>query len=160
MLDWTYMSINHRMLSMIVLTLIAILEYVTICIIYRTEDVDFRWCIHSEVEFLVQPGNWYGFLIWICLSFKILNLFGMLSSWGSSNYRPSAPFLYEVASHVKNCHFGDYYNDQPQAFCQPTQLRCYPLDTYWCGYVYDANKPPMSMSTSMSCYQICKYPKI
>ena len=25
------------------------------------------------------------------------------------NYRPSAPFLYEVASHVKNCHFGDYY---------------------------------------------------
>ena len=26
-----------------------------------------------------------------------------------SNYRPSAPFLYEVASHVKNCHFGDYY---------------------------------------------------
>ena len=38
-----------------------------------------------------------------------MNLFGMLSSWGSSNYRPSAPFLYEVASHVKNCHFGDYY---------------------------------------------------
>ena len=31
----------------------------------------------------------------------------MLSSWGSSNYRPFAPFLYEVASHVKNCHFGD-----------------------------------------------------
>ena len=28
---------------------------------------------------------------------------------GSSNCRPSAPFLYEVASHVKNCHFGDYY---------------------------------------------------
>ena len=24
-----------------------------------------------------------------------------MSSWGSSNYRPSAPFLYEVASHVK-----------------------------------------------------------
>ena len=34
---------------------------------------------------------------------------GTLSAWGSSNYRPSAPFLYEVASHVKNCHFGDYY---------------------------------------------------
>ena len=34
-------------------------------------------------------------------SFKILNLFRTLSSWGSSNYRPSAPFLYEVASHVK-----------------------------------------------------------
>ena len=60
-------------------------------------------------RFLVQPGNWYGFLIWMCLSFKILNLFGILSPWGSSNYRPSAPFLYEVASHVKNCHCGDYY---------------------------------------------------
>ena len=60
-------------------------------------------------EFLVQPGNWYGFLICICLPFKILNLFGILSPWGNSNYRPSAPFLHEVASHVKNCHFGDYY---------------------------------------------------
>ena len=29
------------------------------------------------------------------LPFKILNLFGILSPWGSSNYRPSAPFLYE-----------------------------------------------------------------
>ena len=29
----------------------------------------------------------------------------MLSSWGSSNYRPSAPFLYEVASHVKKLPF-------------------------------------------------------
>ena len=29
--------------------------------------------------------------------------------WGSGNYRPLAPFLCEVASHVKNCHFGDYY---------------------------------------------------
>ena len=36
-------------------------------------------------------------------------LFGMLSPWGSGNYRPYAPFLYEVASHVKNCHFGAYY---------------------------------------------------
>ena len=43
-------------------------------------------------------------------SFKILNLFGiLLSPWGSSNYRPYAPFLHEVASHVNNCHFGDYY---------------------------------------------------
>ena len=32
---------------------------------------------------------------------KILNLFRTLSSWGSSNYRPSALFLYKVASHVK-----------------------------------------------------------
>ena len=30
-----------------------------------------------------------------------LILFRTLSSWGSSNYWPSAPFLYEVASHVK-----------------------------------------------------------
>ena len=39
---------------------------------------------------------------------KILNLFRTLSSWGSGNYRPSAPLLYEVASHVKNCHSGHY----------------------------------------------------
>ena len=45
----------------------------------------------------------------MCLSFKILNLFGILSPRGSSNYRPSAPFLYEVANHVKNCRLGDYY---------------------------------------------------
>ena len=45
----------------------------------------------------------------MCLSFKILNLFGMLSPRGSGNYRPSAPFLCKVAGHVKNCHFGDYY---------------------------------------------------
>ena len=41
----------------------------------------------------------------MCLSFKILNLFGILSVITG----PSAPFLYEVASHVKNCHLGDYY---------------------------------------------------
>ena len=40
-------------------------------------------------------------LIWICLSFQILNLLRTLSSWWSGNYRPSAPLLYEVASHVK-----------------------------------------------------------
>ena len=39
------------------------------------------------------------------ISYKILNLFRTLSSWGSSNYRPSAPFLYEVASHVKKLPF-------------------------------------------------------
>ena len=43
------------------------------------------------------------------LSFKILNIFRTFSSWGSSNYRPSAPLLYEVASYVKNCHSGHYY---------------------------------------------------
>ena len=49
---------------------------------------------------LVHPGNSYGFLIRMCLSFEILNLFGTLSS----NYRPSAPppFLYEVVGHVEN----------------------------------------------------------
>ena len=35
----------------------------------------------------------------------VLNLLRTLSSWGSSNYRPSAPFLYEVASHVKQLPF-------------------------------------------------------
>ena len=33
----------------------------------------------------------------------------MLSPWGSSNYRLFAPSLYEVASHVKNCHFWRFY---------------------------------------------------
>ena len=44
-------------------------------------------------------------LIWICLSFQILNLFRTLCSWGSINYRPSAPLLYEVASHVQKLPF-------------------------------------------------------
>ena len=61
------------------------------------------------MSFSSDPGDWYGFLIWTCLSFQILNLFRTLSSWGCGNYRPSAPFLYEVASHVKNCHSGHYY---------------------------------------------------
>ena len=39
------------------------------------------------------------------LSFQILNLFRTLSSWGSDNYRPSAPILYEVASQVKQLPF-------------------------------------------------------
>ena len=62
-----------------------------------------------RMSFSSDPGDWYGFLIWTCLSFQILNLFRTLSSWGSGNYRPSAPILYEVASHVKNCHSGHYY---------------------------------------------------
>ena len=62
------------------------------------------------VGWVFHPTRWLvSFVIWTCLSFKILNLFRTLSSWGSSNYRPSAPFLYEVASHVKNCHSGHYY---------------------------------------------------
>ena len=39
--------------------------------------------------------------VFVCIVF----LFGTLSPWGSSNYRPSAPFLYEVASHVKKVPF-------------------------------------------------------
>ena len=43
-------------------------------------------------------------------SFKILNLFRiLLSPWGSGNYRLPAPFLYEVASHVKKLPFRRYY---------------------------------------------------
>ena len=64
---------------------------------------------YSRMSFSSDPGDWYGFLIWTCLSFQILNLFRTLSSWGSGNYRPSAPFIYEVASHVKNCYSGHYY---------------------------------------------------
>ena len=64
--------------------------------------------VHNLIVKIGQLGNWYGFLIRMCLSFKILNLFGILSEY-CSNRRPSAPFLYEVASHVKNCHFADYY---------------------------------------------------
>ena len=43
----------------------------------------------------------------MCLSFKILNLFEILSR----NYRPylCLSSIDEVASHIKNCHFGDYY---------------------------------------------------
>ena len=55
------------------------------------------------VGWVFHPTRWLArfSLIWICLSFQILNLFRTLSSWWSGNYRPSAPFLYEVASHVK-----------------------------------------------------------
>ena len=58
---------------------------------------------------IVQPGNWCCFLIRTCIVFQIPNLFRMLSSWGGINCRPSAPSLYEVASHVKSCHFGRRY---------------------------------------------------
>ena len=37
-----------------------------------------------------------------------LHVYNKLSNIDSF-YRPSVPFLYEVANHVKNCHFGDYY---------------------------------------------------
>ena len=33
----------------------------------------------QHFEFLVQLGNWHGFHIRMCLRFKILNLFGILS---------------------------------------------------------------------------------
>ena len=60
---------------------------------------------YSRMSFSFDQVTVKVFLIWTCLSFKILNLFRTLSSWGSSNYRPSAPFLYEVASHVKKLPF-------------------------------------------------------
>ena len=55
------------------------------------------------VGWVVHPPWWLVrfSLIWKCLSFQILNLFRTLSSWGSGKYRPSAPLIYEVASHVK-----------------------------------------------------------
>ena len=59
----------------------------------------------SRMSFSSDPGDWYGFLIWICISFPILNVFRTLSSWGSGNYRSSAPLLCEVASHVKQLPF-------------------------------------------------------
>ena len=54
-----------------------------------------------------HPTRWPArfSLIWTCISFQILNLFRTLSSRGSGNYRPSAPLLYEVASHVKQLPF-------------------------------------------------------
>ena len=59
------------------------------------------------VGWVFHPIRWLArfSLIWICLSFLILNLFRTLSSWWSGNYRPSAPFLNEVASHVKKLQF-------------------------------------------------------
>ena len=59
------------------------------------------------VGWVFHPTRWLArfSLIWICLSFQILNLFRTLSSWGSINYRPSAPLLHEVASHVKQLPF-------------------------------------------------------
>ena len=63
------------------------------------------------VGWVFHPTRWLArfSLIWICISFQILNLFRTLSSWGSGNYWPSAPLLYEVASHVKQLPFGHYY---------------------------------------------------
>ena len=58
-----------------------------------------RWVFHPT-RWLVRFS-----LIWTCLSLQILNLFRTSSSWGSVNYRPSAPLLYEVASHVKQLPF-------------------------------------------------------
>ena len=57
----------------------------------------------------------FSLIIWFWMNsqynrpFQILNLFRTLSSSGSINYRPSAPLFYEVASHVKNCHSGQFF---------------------------------------------------
>ena len=47
------------------------------------------------VGWVFHPTRWLErfSLIWICLSFQILNLFRTLSSWGSINYKPSALLL-------------------------------------------------------------------
>ena len=47
------------------------------------------------VGWVFHPSRWLErfSLIWICLSFQILNLFRKLSSWGSINYKPSALLL-------------------------------------------------------------------
>ena len=47
------------------------------------------------VGWVFPPTRWLErfSLIWICLSFQILNLFRTLSSWGSINYKPSALLL-------------------------------------------------------------------
>ena len=50
-------------------------------------------------------GTVFPHLSRLCLFFQILNLFRTLYSWGSGNYRPSAPLLCEVASHVKQLPF-------------------------------------------------------
>ena len=62
------------------------------------------------VGLVFHPTRWLArfSLIWKCLSFQILNLFRTLSSRGSDNYKPSAPLLYEVASHVKQLPFRPY----------------------------------------------------
>ena len=54
----------------------------------------------NTVGWVFHPTGWLVrfSLIWTCLSFQILNWFRTLSSWGSGNYSPSAPLLYEVAS--------------------------------------------------------------
>ena len=59
------------------------------------------------IGLVFHPTRWLVrfSLILICLSFQILNLSRTLSSWGSGNYRTSAPLLYEVASHVKQLPF-------------------------------------------------------
>ena len=47
------------------------------------------------VGWVFHPSRWLErfSLIWICLSFQILNSFRTLSSWGSINYKPSALLL-------------------------------------------------------------------
>ena len=77
----------------------------------------FHWLVSRFAQDVPLWGNivWWVFhptrwlarfsLIWKCLSFKILNILRTLSSWASDHYRPSAPLLYEVASHVKQLPF-------------------------------------------------------
>ena len=48
-------------------------------------------------------------IMWCAILSKLCIYLEYCSRGKAVNYRPSAPFLYEVASRVKNCHFGDCY---------------------------------------------------
>ena len=85
-------------------------------------DHVWSYSVGEVVSSILDQGNIVGWvfhptrrlarfaLIWTSLSFQILNLFRTFSSWGSGNYRPSAPFLYGVAwATLKNCHSGHYF---------------------------------------------------
>ena len=77
-----------------------------------------EWCVGGR-EFEPRPGQYsrmsfsfdqvtgmvFPYLKMPFLQNSELILFRTLSSWGSGNYRPSAPLLYEVASHVKQLPF-------------------------------------------------------
>ena len=81
------------------------------------------------VGWVFHPTRWLArfSLIWKCLSFQILKSFRTLSSWGSDNYRPSAPLLYEVASHVKQLPF------------RPILLLLWHIVTYFQSLVFTNN---------------------
>ena len=66
----------------------------------------FRYPLFRGDEFLVQPGNWYGFLIPnpICLSLQILNFL-----WVSIQLQATCAFPPRGFLSCKNVHFVHYY---------------------------------------------------